>query len=87
MSELSLFQNGSQLPAHLRRGELNAITKGQLEFTSTPFVRAYREQDERFQKRGKGGGFQQRNRPNGGGNAVGGGKNRPPQKFGKKRFK
>jgi hypothetical protein len=27
MSELSLFQNGSQLPAHLRRGELNAITK------------------------------------------------------------
>lgn len=27
MSELSLFQNGSQLPAHIRRGELNAITK------------------------------------------------------------
>ena len=27
MSELSLFQNGSQLPSHIRRGELNAITK------------------------------------------------------------
>lgn len=27
MSEISLFQNGSQLPAHIRRGELNAITK------------------------------------------------------------
>jgi len=27
MSEISLFQNGSQLPAHIRRGELNAITR------------------------------------------------------------
>lgn len=27
MSEISLFQNGSQLPSHIRRGELNAITK------------------------------------------------------------
>jgi hypothetical protein len=27
MSEMSLFQNGSQLPAHIKRGELNAITK------------------------------------------------------------
>lgn len=27
MSEISLFQNGSQLPAHLRRGELDSITK------------------------------------------------------------
>ncbi|MEY2586602.1 MAG: hypothetical protein RLY11_451 [Bacteroidota bacterium] len=68
------------IPDESIRSELNSITKGQLEFTNTPFVRAYRERDERFTKRGKGGGFQQRNR-NGGG-----GKNRPPQKFGKKRF-
>lgn len=68
------------IPDESIRSELNAITQGQLEFTNTPFVRAYRERDERFMKRGKGGGFQQRNR-NGGG-----GKNRPPQKFGKKRF-
>ncbi|MEY2595634.1 MAG: hypothetical protein RL634_638 [Bacteroidota bacterium] len=69
------------IPDESIRSELNAITQGQLEFTNTPFVRAYRERDERFMKRGKGGGFQQRNR-NGGG-----GKNRPQQKFGKKRFK
>lgn len=71
------------IPDESIRSELNTITKGQLEFTSTPFVRAYREQDDRFQKRGKGG-FQQRNNRNGVG---GGGKNRPQQKFGKKRFK
>jgi len=65
------------------RSELNTITQGQLEFTNTPYVKAFRERDDRFMKRGKGGGgFQQRNR-----NGVGGGKNRPPQKFGKKRFK
>lgn len=27
MSEMSLFQNGSQLPAHLKRGELDSITR------------------------------------------------------------
>lgn len=27
MSEMTLFQNGSQLPAHIRRGELDAVTK------------------------------------------------------------
>jgi len=64
------------------RSELNTITQGQLEFTNTPYVKAFRERDDRFMKRGKGGGFQQRNR-----NGIGGGKNRPPQKFGKKRFK
>jgi hypothetical protein len=75
------------IPDDSIRSELNTITKGQLEFTSTPFVRAYREHDDRFQKRGKGN-FQPRNRMNNnmGGNS-GGGKNRPPQKFGKKRFK
>ena len=68
------------------RSELNTITQGKLEFTNTPYVKAFRERDDRFMKRGKGGGggFQQRNR-NGGGS--GGSKNRPPQKFGKKRFK
>jgi hypothetical protein len=69
------------IPDESIRSELNTITKGQLEFTSTPFVRAYREQDDRFQKRGKGG-FQQRNNRNNAGS-----KNRPQQKFGKKRFK
>jgi Domain of unknown function (DUF4290) len=68
------------IPDESIRSELNAITQGQLEFTSTPFVKAYREFDDRFMKRGKGG-FQQRN------NRMGGGKNRPPQKFQKKRFK
>jgi hypothetical protein len=69
------------IPDESIRSELNTITKGQLEFTSTPFVRAYREQEDRFQKRGKGG-FQQRNNRNTGT----GSKNRPQQKFGKKRF-
>ncbi len=74
------------------RSELNSITHGQLEFTTTPFVKAYRERDDRFVKRGKGGNFQPRN--NQGGNRInmggGGGnnnKNRPQQKFQKKRFK
>jgi hypothetical protein len=46
------------------RSELNAITAGQLEFTNTPFVKAYRERDprenNRFQRGGKSN-FQQRN--------------------------
>ena len=69
------------------RSEMNTITKGQLEFTNTPYVKAFRERDDRFMKRGKAGGgnFQQRNRN--GNPGIGGGKNRPPQKFGKKRFK
>ena len=71
------------IPDESIRSELNAITQGQLAFTSTPYVRAYREQDDQFMKRSKGGGsFQQRNRNNNGGS-----KNRPQQKFGKKRFK
>lgn len=68
------------------RSELNAITEGQLEFTNTPFVKAYRERDDRFVKRPKGGNFQQRN-GGGGMRNNGGNKNRPQQKFGKKRFK
>ena len=69
------------------RSELNAITKGQLEFTNTPYVKSFRERDrereDRFGKRGKGG-YQQRG---GGGRNNGGGKNRQQQKFNKKRFK
>ncbi|MFM2233360.1 MAG: hypothetical protein RJB31_2061 [Bacteroidota bacterium] len=34
------------IPDESIRSELNSITKGQLEFTSTPFVRAYREQED-----------------------------------------
>ncbi|MFN2456982.1 MAG: DUF4290 domain-containing protein [Chitinophagaceae bacterium] len=68
------------------QSELNSITKGQLEFTNTPYVKAYRPQQEnrdrggygrqrgKFQQRGGGGG---RNDNRGG---SGGGK------FGKKRF-
>ena len=69
------------------RSEMNTITQGQLEFTNTPYVKAFRERDDRFMKRGKvgGGSFQQRNRN--GNTGLGGSKNRPPQKFGKKRFK
>jgi Domain of unknown function (DUF4290) len=70
------------------RSELNTITKGQLELSeATPFVKAYRERDERpdrFNKRGGGGPkFQQRGGrgPNNGGGKQGGGK---PYK---KRFK
>ncbi|MGN6494039.1 MAG: DUF4290 domain-containing protein [Agriterribacter sp.] len=53
------------------RSELNAITDGQLEFTNTPFVKAYRERDNRDRdsnrfQRGGGKNFQQRN--GGGGN-------------------
>lgn len=73
------------------RSELNNITDGQLEFTNTPFVKAYRERDNRennrFQRSG-GKNFQQRN---GGGNnnnrnndRNGGGKG---GKHFKKRFK
>jgi len=72
------------------RSELNSITQGQLEFTTTPFVKAYRERDDRFVKRGKGGNFQPRNIQGGNRMNVGGGggnKNRPQQKFQKKRFK
>ncbi|MFZ9300316.1 MAG: DUF4290 domain-containing protein [Chitinophagaceae bacterium] len=66
------------------RGELSSLTNGELAFTdNTPFVKLYRERDDRYGKRGKGS-FQNRN-----GNArQGHNKNRgPQQKFNKKRFK
>ena len=71
------------------RQELNSITGGQLEFTATPFVKAFRERDDRVVKRGKPGGFQQRmsSRPGQQPTGMGNSKNRPPQKFTKERFK
>lgn len=72
------------------QSELTGITEGQLTFTNTPFVKAYRHQPENnrganFGKRNNGGGkFQQRSNNNGGGrrdNRNGGGGN-----FKKKRY-
>ena len=72
------------------RQEMNTITGGQLEFTATPFVKAFRERDEqRFVKRGKTG-FTPRSNgrpgppPQG---VVAGSSKARPQKFQKKRFK
>ncbi len=71
------------------RSELNAITSGQLEFTNTPFVKAYRERDNRennrFQRGGKSN-FQQRN-GGGGGRNDRNGKGGGGGKHFKKRFK
>lgn len=69
------------------RAELNTITKGQLDFTNTPFVKIFREREEnRFGGKRKGN-FQ--NRGNSGGNRQGGGGNNRNQQmnFKKKRFK
>jgi hypothetical protein len=78
------------------QSELSSITKGELEFTNTPYVKAYRPQPERpergygRQQRGK---FQQQRGGGGqGGNGGGGrndnrGDNRNNNKYGKKRFK
>jgi len=60
------------------QSELNNITQGQLEFTNTPFVKAYRPQPEnqrggygksrgKFQQRGGGGGGHRNDRGGGGG--------------------
>lgn len=74
--------------------ELTSLTKGQLEFTTTPYVKAYRPSQDRDLDRGYGGGgrqqrgkFQQRG--GGGGNNGGGGrmdKRGGGPKYGKKRF-
>jgi len=78
------------------QSELTNITKGQLEFTNTPYVKAYRPQPEsrdrgygRQQTRGK---FQQRGGSGGGGRNDGGrpdgrNNNNNNNKYGKKRFK
>jgi hypothetical protein len=69
------------------QSELTSITKGQLEFTNTPYVKAYRPQEDRDRERGSygkpRGKYQQRGGGGGGGrndNRSGGGK------YGKKRY-
>ena len=76
------------------QSELNTITKGQLEFTNTPYVKAYRPQQEGWGERGGYGRQQQRGkfqqRGGGGGNGNGGGQRNDRNRHsggGKKRFK
>ncbi len=71
------------------QSELSAITQGQLTFTNTPYVKAFRPQQEisrdRYGKRGGGGGggkYQQR----GGGGGGGRRDNRGGSNFKKKRY-
>lgn len=69
--------------------ELTNLTQGQLEFTNTPFVKAFRPQQERERDRGgygrqQRGKFQQRSSGGGGGGRQ---DNRNNNKYGKKRFK
>jgi hypothetical protein len=77
------------------QSELTGITDGQLTFTNTPFVKAYRQQDNRDRDRDRGGGgykqrgkFQHRNDRNGGGGGGGGRRNdnRGGGNFKKKRY-
>jgi hypothetical protein len=79
------------------QGELNTITQGQLEFTNTPYVKAFRPQQETRERNGNNFGnkprkFQHRGTGNnGGGNNnnrnSGGGNNRHNNNNNKKRFK
>jgi hypothetical protein len=68
------------------QSELTSITKGQLEFTNTPYVKAYRPQQDRDRDRGSygkpRGKYQQRSGGNGGRNDSRGG----GSKYGKKRY-
>ena len=68
------------------QSELSNITEGQLEFTNTPYVKAFRQQERDGRDRGgygkQRGKFQHR-----GGNGGGGGRSDNRNKFGKKRFK
>lgn len=84
------------------QGELKSITGGQLEFTNTPQVKAYRpnegqrdfrggggsgKRQQKFQQRGGGGGGNRGNERGGSGDRNNGGGNRGNMKFNKKRFK
>ncbi|OLY94086.1 DUF4290 domain-containing protein [Cnuella takakiae] len=85
------------------QGELSAITNGQLEFTNTPYVKAFRPQQETRERNGNTYGnkqhkFQRRSNGNNGGgggnnnngnrsNNNGGGGNRHNNNNNKKRFK
>lgn len=69
------------------QSELTNITKGQLEFTNTPYVKAYRPQQDR--DRDRGGYGRQRNKFQQRGGGGGGGRNDKRGgngKYGKKRF-
>ena len=69
------------------QSELTNLTKGQLEFTNTPYVKAYRPQPER--DRDRGGYGRQRNKFQQRGGGGGGGRNDKRGgngKYGKKRF-
>ena len=76
------------------QSELNNITQGQLEFTNTPYVKAYRPSQDRERERGGYGGrnqrgkFQQRGGSNSGGRNDRNDRNdkRGGGKFGKKRY-
>jgi len=73
------------------QSELTSLTKGQLEFTNTPYVKAYRPQQEGWGDRGGYGRQQQRGKfqQRGGGNSGNGGgqRNDRNRHGGKKRFK
>lgn len=72
------------------QSELTNLTKGQLEFTNTPYVKAYRVQEGRDNNRGGYGRQQQRGKFQQRGNGNGGNQqrnNNNNNKFGKKRFK
>lgn len=80
------------------QGELNNITQGQLEFTNTPYVKAFRPQQETRERNGNNFGnkprkFQHRGNSNNSGgnngnrNSGGGGNNRYNNNNNKKRFK
>lgn len=85
------------------QGELSNMTRGQLEFTNTPYVKAFRQNDNQRDYRGGGNNngkrqqkFQQRNNNNNGGNRNNDNRNNDNRnnnggnrnnKFNKKRFK
>jgi hypothetical protein len=73
------------------QAELTNITEGQLEFTNTPYVKAYRPSQDRERDRGgygrqQRGKFQQRGSNGGGGGGGRNDKRGGGGKFGKKRY-
>src|SRR3954470_17785077 len=71
------------------QSELTSITQGQLEFTNTPYVKAYRPSQDRDRDRDRGGYGRQRGKFQQRGGGGGGGRNDKRGgngKYGKKRF-
>jgi hypothetical protein len=68
------------------QSELSNITKGQLEFTNTPYVKAYRPSQDRDRDRGGYGRQQQRGKFQQRGGGGNGRNDKRGGKFGKKRF-